>query len=105
MFATPLNYDDNPGEVLKELSNLTVYQAKYFAVGYIHSCNHVKEILTDTRSKFLTVAMRTEDEEKKRKITGITKTLDLLEEALDNRAKILDQFLKETEHGEEEKNI
>lgn len=84
-----------------------MYQAKYFAIGYIHACNHVNEILTDARSKFFTIAISTEDEVRIKKITGITRTLDLLEEALENRSKILEEFLKEAEEADlnEEKNI
>lgn len=103
MFATPLGYNDDPASTLKGLSELSTYEAKYFATGYIHACNHVNEILTDARSKFFVIAMSTEDEHRKKKITGITKTLDLLEDALHNRCRILEQFLIETEETPDEK--
>ena len=102
MLATPLGYNDNPQNTLQGLSKLSMHEAKYFATGYIHACNHVNEILTDARSKFFTIQMSTEDPQRIKKINGITKTLDLLEEALVKRTEILEQFLKEAQYAEEE---
>ena len=93
MFSTPLSYKDNPTQALKALSDLEKPEATYFAIGYVQGCEHIIETLVDTRSKYLTMAISTEDRQKIQKISSITKTLDILEETIKKRVSILEAFL------------
>lgn len=86
MLATPLHdYYDNPGLAFEFLKSLDEHDTHFYTLGYIQSCNHIREVLTDMKSKFLNAAMSAEDDHARFRLALLTKALDLIEDSLTNR--------------------
>ena len=90
MFSTPLkDYFDDPDLNAQFLEDLNKNDTHYYALGYIQACSHVRETLTDMKSKYLTVVMSTEDSDIISKGLSIANSLDTVDKALKDRTEVL----------------
>lgn len=103
MASTPLyplhiSYYDNPIDNLEFLKTLEDKEAELYTLGYVQACYQVMEALGDSKRRFLTAALATdEDDPLKSRLMSFVKLLDSLDLSLENRVDYLKRSIIDDE--------
>lgn len=102
MLSTPINalYANNPIENMVYLASLNEHDTNTYTLGYVSAMQQVMEALSDTKRRFLSVALQSDDEERQARLMTYVRLLDNLDLSISERVKYLEDSILSGPSGE-----